>query len=222
MLQIFLKSTLSQRVTLALHPNGMCTYLLLRTYVLFTGDRDVQRSRSKRAFPKARPAGSRSGPPRDAHKRGSSQRAAGGSRNVHHEDDFVDEIEEEQPLVEDVPETHFKKLPRKIWRTTRMINPYERYPQRTCGDDPRFWTNFQAKAWEEWYMTLKEAVVEQKALDEEYYNNYVNSSFCHINSTLDTMDILKLALIKQSYYPELISKFYCTVAFKDDTLRTMT
>jgi hypothetical protein len=167
--------------------------------------------------------GSRSGPPRAANNRGRSQRAAGTSRNISQEDDeFVDEIEEERNLVEEVPDTHFKKLPRKIWRSARMSNPYARYEQRTCEDDPRFWTNFQAKAWHEWYMSLKETVVEQKALDEDYYNCYINTSFHHIHSTLVTMDILKLALVKESYCPELVSQFYCTVAFKDDTLRTMT
>jgi hypothetical protein len=37
-------------------------------------------------------------------------------------------------------------------------------------------------------MTLKETVVEQKTLDEKYYNCYINTSFHHIHSTLVTMD----------------------------------
>jgi hypothetical protein len=139
MLQIFQNALFLKGQLLALHPNGMCTYLLLRIYVLFTGDRDVQWSRLKRDFAKARPEGSRSGPPRAAHKRGRSQRALRPSRNLSQEDDeFVDEIEEERNLVEVVLDTHFKKLPRKIWHSARMSNPYVKYVQRTCEDDPRF------------------------------------------------------------------------------------
>src|SRR5664279_3434581 len=36
------------------------------------------------------------------------------------------------------------------------------------------------------------------------------------------MEILKLFLTKQPYCPEIISQFYCTVRFKDDSVRSMT
>lgn len=44
----------------------------------------------------------------------------------------------------------------------------------------------------------------------------------HIYANLQNMDILKLAMVYQAYCPELISQFYCTVFFKNDSVRNMT
>ena len=41
-------------------------------------------------------------------------------------------------------------------------------------------------------------------------------------ATLENMNILKHAMVYQSYCLDLISQFYCTVSFHNDSARTMT
>ena len=70
-------------------------------------------------------------------------------------------------------------------------------------------------------MYFEVTIVEQKSLDEEYWNTHKEGTLTHIHEALVKMDIMRLAMINQPYCPNLISQFYCTVRFKKDLVRTM-
>ena len=122
---------------------------------------------------------------------------------------------------EEVPIANFKDMLRKDWIVVRKLDPYW-FVERTCDRDDRFWTRTQFKLWNEFYMTLADKVVKPKLCDEEYLNEHKNNGLKHIYATLENMNILKLAMIYQSYCPELISQFYCAIFFHNNCVRTMT
>ena len=122
---------------------------------------------------------------------------------------------------EEVPIANFKDMSRNDWRVVHRLDPY-RFPERTCEGDNRFWTHTQFKIWNGFYLALAEKVVKPKICDEEYFVEHKDNGLKHIYTALENMNILKLAMVYQSYCPDLISQFYCTVFFHNDSVRTMT
>ena len=180
-------------------------------YSDFTGDSGERIARRESLRKKPRTKMVRE--PTQNHGHGTNRRPRRGGRQPD-----VDAVVMEE---EEVPIANFKDMSRKDWRAVRKLDPYH-FPERTCDGDNRFWTRTQFKIWNEFYMTLAEKVVKPRICDEEYFDKYKNNSLKHIYATLENMNILKLAIVYQSYCPKLISQFYCTVFFHNDSVRTMT
>jgi hypothetical protein len=130
--------------------HGMCTYLLLRIYVLFTGGHEKSLSptpspkRARTGVPTVRPEGCRSStrvpPPKKKDPIGSSSQQRTKVIASRKKGKSVADPPEQEVL----PEDNVKTVLMHMWRAIRRNNPY-RFEQRTYpGRDRRFWTKTQA------------------------------------------------------------------------------
>ena len=79
------------------------------------------------------------------------------------------------------------------WKRIRKQNPY-RFEEPT-SEDPRFWTNTQLKAWNDFYLTHDPLVCDQEPIDMAYYERNMTGELRHIHLTLVKMDIAPLLQI---------------------------
>ena len=74
----------------------------------------------------------------------------------------------------------------------------------------------------DFYSTHSEMVCDQEPLDMTYYEQHKNGELKHIHETLVKMDVAPLLQIEHAYYSELIARFYCTLCYENDAVRSMT
>lgn len=109
------------------------------------------------------------------------------------------------------------------WRNLRRTNPY-RYTVRTnTGKDQRFWTKTQLMMWEEVYCsTTMESYVKPKTLNTDWWKLYLHSDFSYVDAALRKMGLFEIACLDQSFFPDVIRQFFCTVFFHTDDALTFT
>jgi hypothetical protein len=141
--------------------------------------------------------------------------------------------QDDDDLIERVPNFNVGTTHIANWRRVREANPY-RFEERTCTDGDRsFWTNTQASLWDDFYNSREcmknGTIVMPKAINKEALTMHQATKYRFVVDTLKNMGLYDLVCLKPGdeqgigyYCPILVRQFHCTVFFHDDPARTMT
>ena len=141
--------------------------------------------------------------------------------------------QDDDDLIERVPNFNVGTTHIANWRRVREANPY-RFEERTCTDGDRsFWTNTQATLWDDFYNSREcmknGTIVMPKAINKETLTLHQATKYRFVIDTLKNMGLYDLVCLKPGdeqgigyYCPILVRQFHCTVFFHDDPARTMT